>query len=162
MDHAQQHSNIRRVFVGGPIVHAISQDGYAPPLRALITSVLSTLEEGGYEVFSAHRAEGFGLKSEEFCSHEIAIRDFDWMNRCECFVAILPPGHGGVLRTDGTHVELGWASALGKRIVAVVPLPLPENYGHLLRGLDVIARVNFVDLYDVENHPSVLLEVLEQ
>jgi nucleoside 2-deoxyribosyltransferase len=162
MERKPHRSNIRHIFVGGPIVHAISQHGYDAQLQALVMSILASLEEGGYEVFSAHRAEVFGCNSEKFCSREIVVRDFDWMSRCESFVAILPPARGGVLRTDGTHVELGWASALGKQIIAVAPLPLPENYGHMLRGLDMIARVNFVDIYEVQKRPAILREMLGQ
>ncbi|MEK6288611.1 MAG: nucleoside 2-deoxyribosyltransferase [Acidobacteriota bacterium] len=162
MGRKPQPSKPRNVFVGGPIHYAISQDTYDAPLRALITSILSVLEGGGYEVFSAHRAEAFGLDREKFSSHEIAMRDFDWMKRCESFVAVLPAGRDGVLRTDGTHVELGWACALGKPIVAVAPLPLPESYGHLLRGLESIARVVFVDIREVQKCPAVLREVLER
>ena len=162
MERRPRPSRIRSVFVGGPIQHAILQGEYPDPLRLLITSILSILESGGYEVFSAHRVESFGLGREKFSSDEIAKRDFEWMNRCESFVAILPADRNGVLRTDGTHVELGWASALGKPIVAVVPLPLPENYGHLLRGLGAIAHVDFVDISEVHKHPAALRKVLER
>lgn len=162
MDRELQSSKIRSVFVGGPIIHAISQGKYDAPLQILITSILSALEDGGYKVFSAHRAEDFGLDSKKVNSCEIVVRDFDWMNRCDAFVAILPVGRDGAFRTDGTHVELGWASALGKSIVAVAPLPLPESYGHMLHGLGTFLRVAFVDIREVEKCPAVLREVLER
>lgn len=161
MPTSREPSRTRKVFVGGPIRDAISQKGYDVALRKLIIDVLSVLEDAAYEVFSAHRAEDFGLDRSQ-SSHDIACRDFDWMKRCDIFVAILPPGQNGVLRTDGTHVELGWASALGKPILAVAPLPLPPSYGHLLRGLSDIARVDFIDICEVQKCPSVVQEVLER
>jgi len=157
-----QLSQTHRVFVGGPIKHAIQQGDYDEELRVLILSVLSSLTNDGCEVFSAHLTEGFGLDSSATTSYEITRRDFDWMRRCDIFVAILPAGLDGALRTDGTHVELGWASALSKPIVAVVPLPLPENYGHLLHGLECIAKVCFVDISDVQKDPTALTKVVKQ
>jgi hypothetical protein len=161
MQASREPSRTRKVFVGGPIRDAISGNGYDAVLRVLITQILSLLDDAAYEVFSAHRAESFGLVHGQ-SSHEIAKRDFDWMNRCDTFVAVLPPDHNGVMRTDGTHVELGWASALGKPIVTVAPLPLPATYGHLLRGLPAIARVEFVDIREIQERPGVLQEVIER
>jgi len=155
-------NNTRRIFVGGPIKHAISQDEYDQELRMLITLVLSNLENEGYEVFSAHLAEGFGLVDTQPSSSDVILRDFGWMKKCDTFVAVLPAGSEGVFRTDGTHVELGWASALNKPIVALVPLPLPKNYGHFLRGLDSIAKVSFVNIAEVQINPSVLIKAVNE
>jgi nucleoside 2-deoxyribosyltransferase len=162
MQRNPQTSTTHNVFVAGPIVNAISDGEYDALLRMLITSVLSVLEHGDYTVFSAHRVEDFGLHPDKFCSHEVVMRDFEWISRCDTFVAILPAGRDGVLRTDGTHVELGWASALGKRIMAVAPLPVPKNYGHMLRGLAVFERVDFIDIREVQDRPQILLEELER
>ena len=155
-------SRSRRVFVGGPIQHVKLHSDLCTSLRNLITSVLYELEGDGYQIFSAHRAEAFGLDTDKFSSHEIAMRDFQWMRSCESFVAILPTGRDGAFRTDGTHIELGWASAMGKPIVAVVPLPLPESYTHLLRGLGAVARVDFVDIREVQARPRILNRVLKR
>jgi hypothetical protein len=153
---------LRKLLLGGPIRHAVLAGEFDPSLQVLITSLLETLESSGWEVFSAHRAEGFSTESEKFCSQKIVTRDFDWMKRCDLFVAILPPGPEGVLRTDGTHVELGWASALGKPIVAVAPLPMPETYGHMLRGLGGIAQVDYINIFDVQKRPEALREALQR
>lgn len=120
------------------------------------------LEDNGYEVFSAHRDEEFGLERGKFSPQEIAMRDFDWMNRCACFLAILPISNEGILRTDGTHIELGWASALGKPIILVAPLPLPESCGQLLRGMAAIASITFINIREFQTQPDVLLEALDR
>ncbi len=155
-------SRLRRVFVGGPIQHASSQRGVFTALRELITAILAELDDHGYQIFSAHRTEAFGLETAKFSSNEITTRDFQWMKDCEIFVAILPTYHKGAFRTDGTHMELGWASAMGKPIIAVVPLPLPESYTHLLRGLGAVARVDFVDIHAVQERPWILRTLLER
>jgi nucleoside 2-deoxyribosyltransferase len=148
--------------VGGPIRHAVSNGALQPDVHAVITAVLAALEADGWETFSAHRAEAFGAASDGLCSSEVAKRDFDWMRRCDAFVAVLPPGPDGVLRTDGTHVELGWACALGKPIVALTPIPVPDSYGHLLRGLGAIARIDFVDIAEVKRSPEYLRAALRR
>jgi nucleoside 2-deoxyribosyltransferase len=162
MERKIRSAKLRKILLGGPIRHAVLAGEFDPSLLVLVTSLLDTLESSGWEVFSAHRAEGFSIESEKFCSQKIVTRDFDWMKRCDLFVAILPPGPEGVLRTDGTHVELGWASALGKPIIAVVPLPIPETYGHMLRGLGSIAQVDYINILDVQKRPEVLREALQR
>lgn len=148
----------RSVFVGGPIVHALGDGEFAPGLRRLISELADAFERSGWEVLSAHRVEGFGDRSASFTSEEIVTRDFDWMNRCDVFVPVLPADAGTALRTDGTHVELGWALALGKPVVAVMPSPLPAGYGHMLRGLKTFPRVASVDLAAAEARPEAVVE----
>ena len=134
-----------KVFVGGPIQHALSRAGFDNPLRGLIGSVHGALERAGFDVFSAHRAEKWGDITADLTSDQIARRDLDWMQRCDAFVACLPVGPDGLpFRSDGTHIELGWASALGKPVVLCIADPLPEGASHLVRGLSSIAAVEVV------------------
>lgn len=149
-----------RVLVGGPIVNAIKDEQFDPRLRSLVSSILSTLEGQGHEVFSAHRTEDYGSDSDNSDGKDVATRDFAWMQACDAFVAVLPAADGGLLRTDGTHIELGWASAFGKPIFAVGPVPLPPVSGRLLRGLGAFADLVFLDIDAVERQPWRLLEAL--
>ncbi|GAA0587370.1 nucleoside 2-deoxyribosyltransferase [Streptomyces crystallinus] len=148
-----------RVFVGGPIQHALGPDGldhtlghdiFHRPLRDTIQAVVSAVTEAGATVFSAHVVEKFGLETPHFSPEDVSVRDLDWMRRCDVFVPVLPAdADGGLLRTDGTHIELGWASALGRPIVMVAPLPVPAKASHLLRGLPSVADVSTVDLAEL-------------
>jgi nucleoside 2-deoxyribosyltransferase len=60
--------------------------------------------------------------------------DFDEISACDRFVA-----YPGAIASPGTHVELGWASALGKDITLL--LQDGVEYAFLVRGLPVLTRV---------------------
>ncbi|OAR25700.1 hypothetical protein A8W25_09095 [Streptomyces sp. ERV7] len=139
-----------RVFVGGPIQYALGHDSFHPPLRDTIQAIVTAVTEAGATVFSAHVVERFGRDTPHFSPEDVSARDLDWMRRCDVFVPVLPADDGGgVMRTDGTHIEMGWASALGRPIVMVTPLPVPAGASHLLRGLPSVADVGGVDLAEL-------------
>ncbi|MFJ3599693.1 MULTISPECIES: hypothetical protein [unclassified Streptomyces] len=146
------------VFVGGPIQYAIEGDGFYSPLRRTLHSIIEAVQQANGTVFSAHVAEKFGVDTPLFSPQQVSVRDFDWMRRCDVFVPVLPVLGDDLLRTDGTHVELGWASALRKPIKLVTRQPLVPGASHLLRGLPEIAEVSLFDDVDVAGDPSALLE----
>ncbi|WP_055564931.1 nucleoside 2-deoxyribosyltransferase [Streptomyces atriruber] len=151
------------VFVGGPIQHAIRDDGFHQPLQHAIGDIIAAVSAAHGTVFSAHVAEKFGVDTPNFSPDQVSVRDFGWMRRCDVFVPVLPVDAAGeLMRTDGTHVELGWASGLGKPIVVVTPLPLAANASHLLRGLPSVADVTVFDLVEAQAHPVELLRLLEK
>ncbi|MEU7576097.1 nucleoside 2-deoxyribosyltransferase [Streptomyces sp. NPDC041068] len=151
------------VFVGGPIQHAIRDDGFHQPLRHAIRDIIAAASAVHGTVFSAHVVEKFGVDTPLFSPDQVSVRDFDWMRRCDVFVPVLPvDGAGELMRTDGTHVELGWASALGKPIVVVTPVPLAANASHLLRGLPSVADVTVLDLAEAGANPAELLRLVEK
>ncbi|TWP46110.1 hypothetical protein FKR81_36870 [Lentzea tibetensis] len=150
------------VFVGGPIQHAIQGTGFHDPLRDAISDVIEAVRIANGTVFSAHEAERFGADTARFTPDQVAVRDFSWMRRCDVFVPVLPVDESGeLLRTDGTHVELGWASALDKPIVVVTSAPVSEHASHLLRGLRSAARVSFFDITRIRRDRAHLLALLE-
>ncbi|PKV89778.1 nucleoside 2-deoxyribosyltransferase [Streptomyces sp. TLI_146] len=151
------------VFVGGPIQHAIRDDGFHQPLRNTIGDIIEAVSVVHGTVFSAHVAEKFGVDTPLFSPDQVSVRDFGWMRRCDVFVPVLPVDAAGeLMRTDGTHVELGWASALGRPIVVVTPMPMAANASHLLRGLPTVADVTVFDLAEARANPVELLRLLEK
>jgi hypothetical protein len=134
------------VFVGGPIQHAIGLDGcFADGCRTVIERVISGLTAEGHKIFSAHLTERFGEMDVSGKFQEVCARDYRWMRQCDVFVALLPlDANGDVIVSNGTSVELGWASAMGKPIVIVCDSA--PKYSHLIIGLDAIARVVKVDI----------------
>lgn len=142
-----------KVFVGGPIMYAMRSDvGFHAQTRRVIEGVLSAVMAAGYEVLSAHQLERWGETDMIDAYFDVCRRDFAWMREAAAFVAILPPGGAGEpIRTDGTCVELGWATALSKPIVLV--RRLLDRHSHLVRGLPTIARVAELD-FDVLTHDT--------
>ncbi len=155
-------SNLK-IFVGGPIQHALKLKVLDNNLQIHIKSAIHLLESLGAEVFSAHRTEQFGGTTHLFTPEEVSLRDRQWMERCNIFVAVLPvcPQQKKLLRTDGTHIELGWASALQRPIILLTEKPFDDSASHLLKGLSTISQVYHVSLNDFMHDPSVLSDTIK-
>ncbi|MDR0217466.1 MAG: nucleoside 2-deoxyribosyltransferase [Enterobacteriaceae bacterium] len=152
-----------KVFVGGPIQHALKLRTLDNKLQVHIKSAIHQLESFGAEVFSAHRTEQFGSTTHLFTPEEVSQRDRQWMDRCDIFVAILPvcSQQKHLIRTDGTHIELGWASALRRPIILVTEKPFDDSASHLLKGLSAIAQVHHIPLTDFEHDPAILMHTIQ-
>lgn len=149
------------VFIGGPIQHALRGETMIDKVQDPITLAIDTVGRAGGNVFSAHVAEGFGKQTANFTPDEVSIRDFRWMNKCDVFVPVLPVQTDRTLvRTDGTHVELGWASALGRPIVMVTAHPFTEDASHLLKGLPRVGQVTVVGIDEFLKDPSRLATII--
>ncbi|GAA2287451.1 hypothetical protein GCM10010145_67940 [Streptomyces ruber] len=149
------------VFVGGPIQHAILQDGFVGHLQDAITTAIQTVTENGANVFSAHVVEKFGAETAAFTPEQVSVRDFRWMRKCDVFVPVLPLLEDQTLRrTDGTHVELGWATALGRPIVIITKQPFVESASHLLKGLYRVGSVRTIDFDEFTEKPSLLIDAV--
>lgn len=150
-------------FVGGPIQHAIRPDGFAAPLRSMISLALEVLGDHGANLFSAHTVEEFGAGTASFTPEQVSVRDFRWMSKCDVFIPVLPvDDHGELMRTDGTHVELGWATALGRPIVLITRQPIVESASHLLKGLHEVGDVQLLDVDRFAESPLLLVDCVRR
>ncbi len=150
------------VFVGGPIQYAINCSGqFDGFLKGLVERALTVLDSNGYMTLSAHRHEGFGELDVSEQQKEVCSRDRAWMKNCDCFVAILPSTQDGMpIRTEGTAVELGWASALNKRIII---LHDPKAiYSHLIAGLESVADVTYLNIDEFLENPFSLVRAISE
>ncbi|MFD4577494.1 nucleoside 2-deoxyribosyltransferase [Streptomyces sp. NPDC058417] len=150
------------VFVGGPIQHAILEGGFVGPLQDAITTAIQTVTENGANVFSAHVVEKFGEETAAFTPEQVSVRDFRWMKKCDVFVPVLPvQQEDGILRrTDGTHIELGWATAFGRPVVLITKQPVVESASHLLKGLHRVGCVQHIDFDEFTEKPSLLVDAV--
>jgi Nucleoside 2-deoxyribosyltransferase len=146
------------VFIGGPLQHAIELTGFHSGLRNLISAAVGEIERSGGNVFSAHRIERFGADTAIFTPEQVSVRDMRWMRKCDVFVAVLPTmPDETLLRTDGTYVELGWATALGRPIVVITKQPFVDSASHLLKGLHCVSSVQAIDVAEFHADPSTLI-----
>lgn len=125
------------IFVGGPFkgnLDPVSGE-YDPAARQALEALLEEVEGLGCSVLSAHRCEDWGRVP--VTAEECTERDLRWMRECDGFLATLGPP-----MSFGTHVELGWASALGKP--TVVMLDPDTRYAALATGLSAISQVRYV------------------
>ncbi|HEX2051531.1 MAG TPA: nucleoside 2-deoxyribosyltransferase [Actinomycetota bacterium] len=102
---------------------------------ARLERLIAYLEGLGYEVHNAHRREAWGRSF--LAPEECTRQDFDEIAACELFVAF-----PGAPPSPGTHVEIGWASALGKRMVLL--LEEGATYAFLVEGLPSVANVTLL------------------
>lgn len=152
-----------RVFLGGPFKHAIGADCiYEASLRKQIEEIYEILSKE-FKVYSAHYAEEFGNLTTQLTSEKIVARDHHWMLKCDVFVAVIPADeYGTTLRSDGTCIEIGWASTMRKPIILLTNLiPLTAHYSHLIRGLNAVANIYICNLKAAIKNPGVLLERLK-
>jgi nucleoside 2-deoxyribosyltransferase len=150
------------ILCGGPIKSLFSPSReFDADMRDLVLRAVKAMEDCGAMVHSAHIAEGFGFT--DLTSQQITVRDLYWCDTCDVYVALWPTGPDGVpYLSSGTAVELGWAASRGKPIVLVWDERHAASYSHLQRGLDAVTTVEFVDLEQVSQDSSVLLEAVHR
>jgi nucleoside 2-deoxyribosyltransferase len=147
------------VFVCGPFTEAMNGKGLDQGLRRFLELVHETLQGGGFEVTSAHRYERWG--QDDPPPALIAKRDLEWMRECATSVMVLGTPSQPTWRTDGTFVELGWATALKRPIVVVGNLDAYRS--PLVRGLpSVLGGMRTLAPNDVQADPAILLRALKE
>ena len=129
----------RSVFLAGPFKALVDKATGAMREfdRGRLETLIAALEAAGFTVYNAHRREGWGAA---FLSPADCTRlDFEEIAGCTVFVAF-----PGAPASPGTHIEIGWASALGKPIVLL--LEDGADYAFLVRGLHTVAAVEYLTL----------------
>ena len=136
-----QRLGLRKVFVAGPfykLVDPVTKTMTARD-RARFERLIDYFEASGCTVFNAHKREAWG---EAFLAPDEFTRlDFDEIASADVLVAV--PGPPASL---GTHIELGWASAVGKPIVLL--LERGEDYALMLYGLRHLVPTAIVETVD--------------
>lgn len=134
----RQPGNGRKVYVGGPFQAVLDGDRLriSDAYRWLYEDVIDGFERRGWRVFNSHRREAWGAQMLD----ATASTSMDYADIAECDVFVAAPGANPP--SPGTHIEIGWASALGKKIVLL--LQQGESYAALVNGLPAIADVTFV------------------
>ncbi|WP_306747963.1 nucleoside 2-deoxyribosyltransferase [Saccharothrix yanglingensis] len=137
-DTAARRLGLRTVFVAGPFFKLVDPETGAmrPQDRERFELLIGYFEDSGCEVHNAHRRERWGeafLEPDDFTK-----LDHDEIAASDVLVAV--PGPPASL---GTHIELGWASALGKPIVLL--LEKDEDYALMVYGLRHITRTAIVE-----------------
>ena len=100
-----------------------------------IKKLLDLLQSRGHSVCNAHKREHWGemWMAPETCTS----LDYDEIRDSDMVIAI--PGNPP---SGGVHVELGWASSLGKRIVIL--LRTGKTYSNLVMGLGTLGKIEHV------------------
>jgi nucleoside 2-deoxyribosyltransferase len=157
------------VFVCGPLTNALEE---GPPeeqprldedLAGFLDLIHGTIEQGRLQVASAHREELSGphqlTRPRELTPGVIAKRDLGWMNDCDAAVFVLGTPSQPCWRTDGTFIELGWATMLRKPVVLVGDLDAYSS--DLVRGMpDLLQGPPILAPERLQERPALLLAAL--
>jgi hypothetical protein len=141
---------LNAVFVGGPFYHLVDPATGLMSDRdqSRFTRLIEYFEGLGATVYNAHRREAWGA---EFMGPlECTQRDFTEISGSDLFIA-----YPGVPASPGTHVECGWASALGKPMILL--LEKDQKHTFLVTGLPSIANVEYIWFDD----PAEVLDELD-
>ncbi|MDN7675116.1 nucleoside 2-deoxyribosyltransferase [Burkholderia oklahomensis] len=140
---------MKRMFLGGPFKSLVDKHTGVMPEDSinLFRRVIDHFEDRGWDVHCAHRREHWGR---EFMTPAVCTKtDYEQISLCDYFVAF-----PGAPASPGTHIELGWASALGKPIVLL--LEAGREYAYLVRGLDEITRIERVEYSEGRIDPAAI------
>lgn len=79
--------------------------------------------------------------------------DYEEISRCDCFIAF-----PGAPASPGTHIELGWASALGKPVIML--LETGAAYAYLVQGLHQVTHVETIYYQDNQVDPLLVEQAI--
>jgi nucleoside 2-deoxyribosyltransferase len=126
-----------RVFLAGPFKQLMDPETRLLGLlmKQRLEAIIHLLERKRFAVHCAHRREGWGadMMTPEDCTRI----DYQEISAADILLAF--PGSPA---SPGTHIEIGWASAMKKKIVLL--LEHDKEYAFLVRGLHRVADVTEV------------------
>lgn len=133
---------IDSVFVAGPFWTLVDKETgkVAGTARDHLEGVLRHYDDMGVRIYNAHRREAWGSAFLE--PAEFTKLDFDEISACDIVVAF-----PGVPASPGTHIEIGWASAMDKPLVLL--LEKDVEYAGLIEGLPSFRRCELVRFDEV-------------
>ncbi|MEE6179656.1 nucleoside 2-deoxyribosyltransferase [Mycobacterium sp. 050134] len=144
---------VRTVFVAGPFFKLVDPTTGVMQARdrTRFERLIHYFEGSGCTVHNAHRRESWGeafLEPDDFTK-----LDYDEIAASDLIVAV--PGPPASL---GTHIELGWASAMGKPIVLL--LEKDEDHALMVYGLRHITKTAIVEIINGEFEFSALKDAV--
>ncbi|WP_405657900.1 nucleoside 2-deoxyribosyltransferase [Streptomyces sp. NBC_00079] len=150
-----------QVLLGGPIKAGFGHGtGFDARLRLSIDHLLTGLRASGVVIQSAHEAEGFSRLPEGAAHAAVVQRDHRWLTDCDAYVCLLPLRDGTIYPSIGTGVELGWATARGIPVIALVEVAHLTVYSPFLRGLGSMFDVTLTDLDEAVADPAGLADAI--
>lgn len=147
------NKSLKRIFLAGPFKSLVNPDtgSMGNNEKYRILNLIDFFESKGISVHNAHKREKWG---KDFMPPEECTEiDFKEISNCDLFVAF--PGHPA---SPGTHIEIGWASALKKPIILL--LEQDKDYAFLIQGLGKVADVTYVRFSQEKDYISRLEDYL--
>lgn len=124
----------KKVFVGGPISNLIAENGFDEDFFCIHTKIINALSKLGFQVFSAHVVEEYGRNKIE-PDNIIVERDLGWIDEADACIFLFPSYQHQSIRTDGTYIELGYATSRSKRVICFWDSNSTTAYSPMFRGM---------------------------
>jgi len=140
---------LKKVFIGGPFKSYVDPmtNVLKPLYKKQFLALIEFFEIRGCSIHNAHQRESWG---ENFWEPDDCTKlDYDEIAKSDIFIAF--PGSPA---SPGTHIEIGWASALHKKIILL--LENGKYYAHLVKGLHTMADVEYIYFDETEDYLSQL------
>lgn len=147
-----------KVFIGGPIQYILENESAKSKMKLLISKLTKSIEMNSGVVLNAHTVEEFGEKLFLWDEKSITKRDFNWMLECDFFIALFASDiNGKVLRSDGTHIEFGWATAMKKPAIIVTDSLKFSPASDLLLGLIEENKIKHITFEELFTNPKIFI-----
>ena len=142
-----------KIFLAAPFHNYVGGEGVRMKQEKieLIERVLDYLRSKGYEVHNAHEREEWG---KDWYSPDVCTPlDFQQIRESDILIAM--PGNPP---SGGVHIEIGWATALDKRVILL--LDGNKTYSNLVVGLGSVGKVDYIKYETLEGCLRKLGELL--
>lgn len=96
--------------------------------------IINELSRQGFQVFSAHIVEKYGRNKIE-PDDVIVNRDLGWIDEADVCIFLFPAYDCQSIRTDGTYIELGYATSKCNHIICFWDSNNPIAYSPMFRGM---------------------------
>ncbi|WP_369903373.1 nucleoside 2-deoxyribosyltransferase [Bacillus manliponensis] len=145
----------KKMFLAGPFKNLVNPETgmMEQHEKQKLLNLISFFEKRGFSVHNAHKREGWG--KDFMTPDECTAIDFKEIRACDLFVAF--PGSPA---SPGTHIEIGWASALDKPIILL--LEEGKDYAFLIKGLATVANVTFIYFKEESDYLTKLEQLYSQ
>ncbi len=142
-----------RIFLAGPFKALVDSETQTMNDADILqfSSLIDFFEAQNFDVHCAHKREAWGR--EFMTPQECTKIDFEEISKCDYFIAF-----PGAPASPGTHIEIGWASALNKQIILL--LEEDQDYAFLIQGLGEVANLVNIDFKKHHLAPEKVLQAL--
>ena len=129
---------VKKIFIGGPFKQFIDpkKNRMNEEKKHMFLQLINFFNDRGYEIHNAHIREDWGQSF--WAPDQCTKLDYDEIASSDVFLAF-----PGVPASPGTHIEIGWASALGKQVILL--LEKGAYYAHLVKGLHTVGNVHYLE-----------------
>ena len=146
-----------KVFISCPFTGLCEDDNYEikNEYKAFFNKLVEGIKLRGYDYYLAIKRENWG--KEHKGPEECTISDFNGVKDSD-FLIVIPGNSESKGISGGVHIELGWASALNKKLHILI-----ENnfmYSAVLMGLSVLTDTEYHECNEFLND-NMLKQIFE-